>query len=203
MNLSRPEQYLAPLLSAMETGDAVDLHSEGDVHDGVVRRIPYPSNLVIIGTVNMDETTHGLSDKVLDRAHTLEFWDIDITEYECWDKTKLEQADNDRLRAVLGELMAALQPARLHFGWRVIDDVVDFLARNHEHGGQMEFAAAIDAIVYAKIVPKLRGDDSPRFRLALAETKKVAERHQLRRCLTKLAELEHDLATTGSARFWR
>jgi hypothetical protein len=40
---------------------------------------------------------------------------------------------------------------------------VNFIARNHEHGGQMQFAAAVDAIVYAKIVPKLRGDDSPRF----------------------------------------
>jgi 5-methylcytosine-specific restriction protein B len=151
----------------------------------------------------MDETTHGLSDKVLDRAHTIEFWDIDIAEYARWSETKLGQADAARLRDLLGELMAALEPARLHFGWRVIDDVVDFLARNHEHGGQLQFATAVDAIVYAKIVPKLRGDDSPRFRQALAETKKIAERHQLGRCLAKLVELEHDLATTGSARCWR
>ena len=31
-----------------------------------------PPNLKIVGTVNMDETTHGLSKKVLDRAFTLE-----------------------------------------------------------------------------------------------------------------------------------
>ena len=35
MNLSRPEQYLAPILSAMETGEALTLHREGD---GVRRR---------------------------------------------------------------------------------------------------------------------------------------------------------------------
>ncbi|PRP92412.1 5-methylcytosine-specific restriction enzyme B [Enhygromyxa salina] len=203
MNLSRPEQYLAPLLSAMETGDRIDLHSEGDMHDGVEKRIPYPSNLVIIGTVNMDETTHGLSDKVLDRAFTLEFWDIDINDYAGWDRTNLGKQDTERLRTALTELMQALVPARLHFGWRVVDDVVDFLARNQEHGGQLEFDAALDAIVYAKIVPKLRGDDSPRFRAALDETKKVAKRYKLERCLSKLEELEHDLTTTGSARFWR
>ncbi|EDM77762.1 ATPase associated with various cellular activities, AAA_5 [Plesiocystis pacifica SIR-1] len=203
MNLSRPEQYLAPLLSAMETGNRIDLHSEGDMHDGVEKRIPYPSNLVIIGTVNMDETTHGLSDKVLDRAFTLEFWDIDINDYTGWDRSKLGKQDTERLRTALTELMQALMPARLHFGWRVVDDVVDFLARNQEHGGQLEFHAALDAIVYAKIVPKLRGDDSPRFRAALDETKKVAKRHKLDRCLNKLEQLAHDLTTTGSARFWR
>jgi 5-methylcytosine-specific restriction protein B len=203
MNLSRPEQYLAPLLSAMETGDPVDLHSEGDVHDGVERRIPYPSNLVIIGTVNMDETTHGLSDKVLDRAFTLEFWDIDLADYAGWDRLGLPAAEAERLRGLLGELMQALVPARLHFGWRVVDDIVDFLARNHEHGGQLEFTAAVDAIVYAKIVPKLRGDDSPRFRAALEQARTIAERNRLTRCHTKLTELEHDLRTTGSARFWR
>lgn len=203
MNLSRPEQYLAPLLSAMETGEPIELHSEGDVHDGVECRIPYPSNLVIIGTVNMDETTHGLSDKVLDRAFTLEFWDIDIRAYAGWSRLAVPAQDLERLRTLLGELMRALEPARLHFGWRVLDDIVDFLARNVEHGEQLEFARAVDAIVHAKIVPKLRGDDSLRFRTALDETKKIAKQHGLVRCLAKLDELEHDLRTTGSARFWR
>jgi 5-methylcytosine-specific restriction protein B len=32
-----------------------------------------PDNVYIIGTVNMDETTHPFSKKVLDRANTLEF----------------------------------------------------------------------------------------------------------------------------------
>ena len=35
MNLSHPEQYLAPLLSAMETGSVIHLHSAGDELDGV------------------------------------------------------------------------------------------------------------------------------------------------------------------------
>ena len=66
MNLSRPEQYLAPILSAMETDEALTLHSEGGSFNDVPSEVRYPSNLAIIGTVNMDETTHGISDKVLD-----------------------------------------------------------------------------------------------------------------------------------------
>lgn len=35
--------------------------------------IPIPPNLIVTGTVNMDETTHGFSRKVIDRALTIDF----------------------------------------------------------------------------------------------------------------------------------
>ena len=78
MNLSHPEQYMAPLLSAMETGGNIEIHGRGEKFDGVPQSIKYPNNLVMIGTVNMDETTHGLVDKILDRAFTLEFWKVNV-----------------------------------------------------------------------------------------------------------------------------
>ena len=37
-----------------------------------------PANVAIVGTVNMDETTHGFSRKVLDRAFTLELSEVDL-----------------------------------------------------------------------------------------------------------------------------
>ena len=129
MNLSHPEQYMAPLFSAMETGGSVLLHTEGDYFDGVPGSIPYPRNLVLLGTVNMDETTHGLSDKVLDRAFVLEFWDVDLAAYPRWGTRSIPAALETRAREVLSSLMGALSPARLHFGWRVVDDVLNFLAR--------------------------------------------------------------------------
>ena len=57
------------------TGGDIPLHGGGAEY-GVPPSITYPQNLFLIGTVNMDETTMGISDKVLDRAFTLEFWDI-------------------------------------------------------------------------------------------------------------------------------
>ncbi len=89
MNLSHPEQYLAPILSAMETGAPLSLHREGERLDGVPSKVRYPSNLVIIGTVNMDETTHGISDKVLDRAFTIEFWNVNLNKYPRWGQRDL------------------------------------------------------------------------------------------------------------------
>lgn len=202
MNLSHPEQYFAPLLSAMETGDEIILHTEDERLDGVDPTLPYPGNLVIIGTVNMDETTHGLSDKVLDRAFVLEFWQVDLGAYPKWGKRSLPVALESEARKVLDALMKALSPARMHFGWRVVDDVLDFLERSTVAGG-LAPTDALDAVVYAKILPKLRGEDAPRFREALKKCEEALSAASLTRSRDKVAELRNDVETTGGARFWR
>jgi 5-methylcytosine-specific restriction protein B len=82
MNLSHVERYFADFLSAMEArSGAIRFHEEGDFRlprfeedpVGVPRSLPYPQNLFVIGTVNVDETTYMFSPKVLDRAHVIEF----------------------------------------------------------------------------------------------------------------------------------
>ena len=203
MNLSRPEQYLAPILSAMETGAPLNLHCEGKIFEGIPADIRYPSNLVIIGTVNMDETTHGISDKVLDRAFTIEFWDIDLTSYPRWGKRNLGKKNETIARTLLEDLMSSLKPARMHFGWRVVDDVLDYMDRVIMNGSADDPVTTLDSVVYAKILPKLRGDDSPRFRGALNHCAEVLEKHGLTDCHRKVLELKDDLEATGSARFWR
>jgi hypothetical protein len=151
----------------------------------------------------MDETTHGLSDKVLDRAFTLEFWDIDLDAYPRWGKRALSNEQEERCRAALRDLMAALSPARLHFGWRVIDDVLDFLSLVTQAAAPLPLDDALDSVIYAKVVPKLRGDDSPRFREAFAASARALRQHGLKHSLQKVEELARDLESTGSARFWR
>jgi len=203
MNLSHPEQYMAPLLSAMETGEPIQLHTEGDFFDGVPGLLPYPRNLVLIGTVNMDETTHGISDKVLDRAFVLEFWHVDLDAYPRWGKRSIDPPVEARARQVLTALMQALSPARMHFGWRVVDDVLDFLDRAAAGGDSLSADAALDAVIYAKVLPKLRGEDAPRFREALAKCEAALASSGLEESRLKVAELRHDLEATGTARFWR
>lgn len=72
MNLSHVERYFADFLSAMESEEPVPLHSSDEINE-VPKEIKIPKNLFIIGTVNIDETTHMFSPKVLDRANTIEF----------------------------------------------------------------------------------------------------------------------------------
>ena len=151
----------------------------------------------------MDETTHGLSDKVLDRAFTLEFWDIDLDAYPRWGERLLSAEQEARCRAALRDLMRALAPARLHFGWRVIDEVVGFLRLRESEGNGLSLTEALDRVVYAKLLPKLRGEDSQRFREALAGCAEALKSHGLVDSQAKVAELQGDLETMGSARFWR
>jgi 5-methylcytosine-specific restriction enzyme B len=203
MNLSHPEQYLAPVLSAMETGDELRFHNEGQEFDGVPAHIPYPRNLCILGTVNMDETTHGLSDKVLDRAFTLEFWRVDLDSYPRWQRPSLTATDIENVRKVLDGLMQALEPVRLHFAWRTLDDVLGYLDFYRQQVPGEPITTALDKVVYAKILPKLRGSDNPRLDQALADAIAILAGAGLARSKAKVEELQVDLREHGSMRFWR
>jgi hypothetical protein len=201
MNLSHPEQYLAPLLSTMETQGWIDLHELPEDVTDVPRRVQYPSNLAVIGTLNMDETTHGLSDKVLDRAFTLEFWNISVDDFPGWDKFEVPVQLQTSVRGLLGDLSKALAPVRLHFGWRTIEDLLRYLQLAVQAGAQE--TDALDAVVYAKILPKLRGESTDRFHNALSLTHAVLLKRDLKRCAEKVSTLIADLKETGAARFWR
>lgn len=107
MNLAPVEQYFAEYLSVLETRrregsrivtDALwsrqkmgsdyiftSLLTSLGVTEGSVlwdqfflSGITIPSNLVVMGTVNMDETTHSFSRKVLDRAMTFEMNEVNL-----------------------------------------------------------------------------------------------------------------------------
>lgn len=79
INLSRPEQFFADFLSALEqpmaerrltllndpVKDAPRLMVDG-------RHLPIPPNLWFIGTANHDESTAEFADKTYDRAHVME-----------------------------------------------------------------------------------------------------------------------------------
>lgn len=76
MNLSHVERYFADILSAIESDEKIHLHqgSERKANDIIIPAdVELPSNLFIIGTVNVDETTYMFSPKVLDRANVIEF----------------------------------------------------------------------------------------------------------------------------------
>ncbi|MDP2791333.1 MAG: DUF3578 domain-containing protein [Rectinemataceae bacterium] len=107
MNLAPVEQYFADYLSVLEQRKWVSgayqspplLVIGGEISEAVrsalgfseddnlwtafssAGGIPLPPNLIVVGTVNMDETTHGFSRKVLDRALTVEFDAIDFSKF--------------------------------------------------------------------------------------------------------------------------
>ena len=85
MNLARVEHYFSDFLSALESGEAIPLHENAAIESGesesgpqVPRELKVPGNVLFTGTVNVDETTYMFSPKVLDRAFTIEFDQVDL-----------------------------------------------------------------------------------------------------------------------------
>lgn len=199
MNLARVEHYFAPFLTAMEGRGELQIHNERDRIDGVEPRVPWPRNLFIIGTVNMDETTHAFSDKVLDRAFSFELWDVDLA---AWQARALETGTPadvlQQVMPVLEKLQKALAPARRHFGYRTCQEVIAFCRAV----SSLPLAEALDAAVLAKVLPKLRGDDSGPLPQALAEVLRICEEEKLQNSARKVEQMRQSLKSLGVARFW-
>ena len=85
MNIAHVEYYLAEVLSHMEEfferDGKLQSHplvpdakgSDSDVSEPKWSEVSLPTNLCLVGSVNMDETTFGFSPKVLDRGFVIDF----------------------------------------------------------------------------------------------------------------------------------
>ncbi|MEI7644724.1 MAG: GTPase [Chloroflexales bacterium] len=167
LNLARPEYYLAPILSAMETLEgSIDLGlpaAEVPLAGGGSIRSPLrlPVNLRITGTVNVDESTFALSDKLLDRANLIELTDVDLAAYRA--------SYGGPVDAEAWAMILALQPIAAEaghpFGYRTIGEMLRFVEQAR---GTLGPRAALDLQIKQKVLPRLRGEDAPRLRRALA-----------------------------------
>lgn len=197
MNLARVEHYFAPFLSAMEGRGQLQIHHQRESIDGVPPQVRWPANLFVIGTVNMDETTHPFSDKVLDRAFSFELWDVDL---QLWRGLVAESIPTETLDTVvktLQRLYDALYPARRHFGYRTCDEVLAFC-----RAAQLDIAEALDAAVMAKVLPKLRGDDTGELPGALDAVHTICREAGLVECARRVTQMQKTLKDQGMARFW-
>lgn len=184
MNLARVEYYFSDLLSVMESRDRQDgeMVSAPVVEEEEVGRLLLRDNFYIIGTVNMDETTHPFSPKVLDRANTIEYNDVVLDHFGFLTKDSIAEPvaiDNqqmagrflnlkdaffdheDLVRKVTGllvEVNTILEPIKAHFGYRVRDEVCFYMIYNDE-GQLMKFDDAFDFQLLQKVLPRLTGND--------------------------------------------
>jgi energy-coupling factor transporter ATP-binding protein EcfA2 len=187
MNLSHVERYFADFLSALESDEAIHLHSDGDsadVRDGIPPRIKLPANLFVIGTVNIDETTYMFSPKVLDRANVIEFRagstamlsflknpkSLDSSQLTAKGSkfsnsllklkgaSKLTEPETDTMSEELMRVFHILEACGSEFGFRVAKEISTFVAIHKELSkGDWVIRHALDAQIIQKILPKLHG----------------------------------------------
>jgi len=191
MNLARVEHYFSDLLSIIETQQ----WSEEDIiTDPIIKRdelntdedkelygdLYLPDNVYLVGTVNMDETTHPFSKKVLDRANTIEFNYINLTQYpdrSGEDSSTYNAVPNAFLRSDYLQLIDAytdykdmverttdklvrinqiLEAVHSHVGFRIRDAICFYMIYN-ERFKLMETNAAFDLQLLQKILPRIQG----------------------------------------------
>ncbi|MED3394446.1 MrcB family domain-containing protein [Bacillus wiedmannii] len=185
MNLARVEYYFSDFLSVIESRNWKDgkIVTSPVLPESITNKhITIPSNVYIIGTVNMDETTHPLSKKVLDRANTIEFntvnldyfnflMDVGEKEAEIASNRSLEteylhlkecfKENEDLVRnisTILIEINKILESVGAQVGYRIRDEICFYMAYN-EQGKLLLFDEALDYQIYQKILPRLAGSD--------------------------------------------
>jgi hypothetical protein len=106
MNLAHVEYYFADFLSVLESGRDEEGWTKESLRLERIGNLPLPPNLYIIGTVNIDETTYMFSPKVLDRAFTLEFREVDFSDYppERTDKNWTPEQTEELRQNILEDL---------------------------------------------------------------------------------------------------
>ena len=215
MNLAPVEQYFAEYLSVVESRKS---HEDGTVTtdpilekvdeewyfnltaslttDENVRKqfnesgISIPQNLIVVGTVNMDETTFSFSRKVLDRAMTIEMNDVDLhgglTEHneKIGKLGKAELIGNavegidvyagnkevcEKVLTYLDAVNAVLNGTPFKVAYRTRNEFLLYVVNNlpynkDENDAELEqgyvVARALDEITSMKVLSRIEGDDT-------------------------------------------
>ena len=164
LNLARVEYYFSDFLSVIEQDEKIRLHSSDVPLNGsngitVPSAIQMPHNLYIAGTINIDETTNPLSDKVLDRSVVIDVSQVDLEEF--FESLAVRNQDLGEsildCREHLTRLHQLLKQHNLQFGYRVAEEFVRYVAAARTIG-QLDPDKAMDNQISQKILVKLRGD---------------------------------------------
>ncbi len=148
---------------------------------GVIRtrtKLRFPANVRIMGAVNMDDTTHSLSPKVLDRAHVLRFGNPFLTDWEAVEAEIEPLSITDPLQILpeefglrtdypafdrssprgdfLARLARMLDPLGVEFGYRAIRQSLGYLQAAEEAG--LDEQVALNNVILSKVLPKLTVD---------------------------------------------
>ncbi|GLQ31727.1 McrB family protein [Litoribrevibacter albus] len=162
-----------------------DLGFESVIYDATWQAIcqyglQIPFNLIVAGTVNMDETTHGFSRKVIDRALSFDFGDFfpnDYSEYfepsninktisfPFWSdaKTSIEQLkstadeNGDKSIEFLNSVNAVLKNTPFELAYRALNELL-LAVISAQPKDDIALKAVWDDFLMCKVLPRIEGD---------------------------------------------
>ena len=154
------------------------------------KRLSIPPNLIIVGTVNMDETTFSFSRKVLDRAMTIEMNEVDLwggltDRYESIEQQSVETLIGSAVEGVdvyashqevcdtcltyLQKVNRELEDTPFKVAYRTRNEVLLYVVNNLPYNKSADgttlsqeyvIARALDEITNMKILSRIEGDES-------------------------------------------
>ena len=199
MNLARIEYYFSEFLSKLEMRRNVNIENPADYrmvsteiyagnkgNEELDLKPSDPiflyagSNVLFVGTMNEDETTQSLSDKVIDRANVLyfgkperlktqsqqisneTFTPINVENWKSWIVEPSADTINDfeNIDNLLNDINSTLSDLGRPFGWRTYKAMMSYIANHpnviidHESG-----MIPLSDQVAMRVMPKLKGLD--------------------------------------------
>ena len=183
MNLARVEYYFSDFLSKLESRRSSPTFLELDVGSLPIpeaqRKLEIPKQFLFVGTMNEDETTQTLSDKVLDRANVLTFGKpktlqlrqtrtteaqrpvyVSYSSFEQWFKTPDQNSEVvQKVKDYLDQANNIMESIGHPFAHRVYQAITQYVINypGVSDSNSEEFRFALVDQFAQKLLPKLRG----------------------------------------------
>jgi hypothetical protein len=190
MNLARVEYYFSDFLSRLESRPSKELVQQSDKRRNAEIELEIPDNnnetvrlfpgynLLFAGTMNEDETTQSLSDKVIDRANVLRFgapetlFDTNETgtipelhalsskRWERWVRNiSTLQTDAPLVDNSIKKMSELMKEFGKPFAHRLGGAIKNYVANYPETEGMDRIRVSLADQVEMRLLPKLRGVD--------------------------------------------
>lgn len=141
-----------------------------------------PPNLMVMGTVNMDETTFTFSRKVLDRAMSIEMNEVDYDKFLSGETDLFplltdinpllvkrpqqaqevkDNVESTEVIAYLKEVNALLDGTPFKLGYRAANEAMLYVSACKDFAGEkFDIKKALDEFTLMKILSRIEGDDN-------------------------------------------
>lgn len=136
-----------------------------------------PFNLIVAGTVNMDETTHGFSRKVIDRALSFDFGDFFPNDFDHFFKSNvthnalsypiyshankkyLPEIDSDGYKSIefLNAVNQVLDNTSFKLAFRALNELL-LAVISAQPKDEQQLQAVWDDFLMCKVLPRIEGD---------------------------------------------
>lgn len=232
MNLARVEYYFSDFLSRLESRPTAERVGEKNLRKDAEIELEIPTaegvdpprifpgyNLLFAGTMNEDESTQSLSDKVVDRANVLRFAApkrivagaasgtpeqteaLSRASWKTWVKPVSSVENDPFVSGALDKVVGLMKEFKRPIGHRVGRAILAYAANYPQAAGSERLRDALADQIEMRLLPKLRGVDVADARTNFADLQTFVERELHDQVLADGIQHSVESAEAGTGQF--